>query len=335
MKSRLIILWLCSLAPAMATDLTAAGATFPYPIYEKWFDSFRAHNPQIRIRYQAVGSEEGIRRLSNGSVDFAASDVPLTDQQIAGFSGGVLHFPSVLGAVVPIYNLPSVPRDLRFTPEALAGIFMGRIHKWNDPLLRAANKGLRLPDSEIVVVHRSDGSGTTFVFTDYLSKVTPEWARTVGSGTTVTWPVGVAAERNEGVAERVGRTVNSIGYTEFIYAVENHLAYGSVRNAAGKFIPADLVSIPKAVTGKLADDFRFSITDGAAADAYPIAAFTYWLVPEHIADSSKKEAVAAFLEWMLTSGQRQAGALGYVALPESLVAKERQAIARIRGESER
>jgi phosphate transport system substrate-binding protein len=335
MKTRLIILWLCCFGSAIAADLTAAGATFPYPIYEKWFDSFSARNPGVHIQYQAVGSEEGIRRLLNGSVDFAASDVPLTDQQIAGFHNGVLHFPSVLGAVVPIYNLSSVPRDLRFTPEALAGIFMGRIRKWNDPVLRAANKGLRLPDSEIVVVHRSDGSGTTFVFTDYLSKISPEWARAVGLGTTVNWPVGVAAERNEGVAELVGRTANSIGYTEFIYAVENHLAYGSVRNAAGKFVQADLVTIPKAAANNVANDFRISITNAAAPDAYPIATFTYWLVPAQVADSSKKEAIAAFLEWMLASGQRQAGALGFVALPESLVAKERQAIANIHTESAR
>ncbi len=330
MKLRLTIVWWCSLAPAVAASLTAAGATFPYPIYAKWFDSFSAHNPAVKIEYQAVGSGDGIRKLREGAVDFAASDMPLTDKQLGEFSGGVLHFPSVLGGVVPVYNLPAVARDLRFTPEVLAAIFLGRMHKWNDPALRAANRGVRLPDSEIVVVHRSDGSGTTFVWTDYLSKVSPEWRQAVGSGATVNWPTGLGVERNEGMAERVGQTPNSIGYAEFIYAVENRLAYGSVRNAAGKFVQADLVSVPKAVPAHdIPEDFRVSITNAAGPDAYPIAAFTYWLVPARIADPAKKQAVAEFLEWMLTSGQRQAGALGYVALPEAVAARERQAIAKI------
>jgi len=330
MKMRFMIVLLCSLAPAMAADLSVAGATFPYPIYRKWFDSFAAHSPDIRIHYQAVGSEEGIRRLRDGSADFAASDVPLTDPQVAAFHEGVLHFPSVLGAVVPIYNLPSVARDLRFAPEILAAIFLGRIRRWNDPALRAANKSLRLPDSEIVVVHRSDGSGTTFVWTDYLSKVSSEWNRQVGSGTKVAWPIGVGAERNEGVAELVGQTPNAIGYTEFTYAVEHHLAFGAIRNPAGKFVQADLASIPRAAAHYLGDDFRVSISNAAGADAYPIAAFTYWLVPARIADPEKRQAIARFLEWMLASGQRQAGALGYVALPEAVVARERQAIASLR-----
>jgi phosphate transport system substrate-binding protein len=330
MKLYPAIAWMGMAAPAIAANLTAAGATFPFPIYAKWFESFSARNPAVRIDYQAVGSGDGIRRLREGAVDFAASDMPLTDEQIAGFSGGVLHFPSVLGAVVPVYNLPPVARDLRFTPEALAGIFMGRIHKWNDPLLRAANRGVRLPDTELVVVHRSDGSGTTFVWTDYLSKVSSEWRRAVGSGATVNWPTGVGAEQNEGVAERIQKTPNSIGYAEFIYAVENRLAYGSVRNAAGKFVQADLTSVPKAApNGDLPEDFRVSITNAAAGDAYPVAAFTYWLVPARIADPAKKQAVAEFLEWMLTSGQRQAGALGYVALPAAVAARERRAIAKI------
>jgi phosphate transport system substrate-binding protein len=331
MKMRLTIALLCACAPAAAASLRAAGATFPFPIYAKWFDSFSARNPAVKIEYQAVGSGDGIRRLAEGSVDFAASDMPLTGAQIAAFPGGVLHFPSVLGAVVPIYNLPSVARDLRFTPDALAGIFLGRIHKWNDPALRAVNRGIRLPDSEIVVVHRSDGSGTTFVWTDYLSKVSPEWRAAAGTGATVSWPTGVGAEHNEGVAERVSQTPNSIGYAEFIYAVQNRLAYGSVRNAAGKFVQADLVSIQKAVPARdIPEDFRVSITDAAAPDAYPIASFTYWLVPARIADPAKKQAITGFLEWMLTSGQRQAGALGYVALPDAVVARERQAIAKIR-----
>ncbi len=209
MKKRLAVAWLCALTPVIGADLTAAGATFPLPIYAKWFDSFSARWPSVRIQYQAVGSEEGIRQLRAGTADFAASDIPLTDQQIARFSGGVLHFPSVLGAVVPIYNLPSVARDLRFTPDTLAAIFLGRIRKWNDPALRAVNRGVRLPDTEIVVVHRADGSGTTFVWTDYLSKVSEAWRRMVGAGAAVPWPTGVGAERNEGMADLVSRTSGS------------------------------------------------------------------------------------------------------------------------------
>ncbi len=327
---RLVIAFLLSLAPALPASLAAAGATFPLPIYEKWFASFATRDPAVRIEYQPTGSEEGIRRLTEGSVDFAASDAPLTDEQIAKFPAGVLHFPSVLGAVVPIYNLPSIARDLRFTPETLAAIFLGRIHRWNDPLLRAANRGLRLPDSEIAVVHRSDGSGTTFVWTDYLSKVSPEWQHAVGSGATVNWPAGAGAEHNEGVARRVRATPFSIGYAEFIYAVQNHLAYGLVRNAAGKFVEATLASVPQAVPARdIPDDFRVSITNPPAAGAYPIASFTYWLVPARIPDPARKQAITDFLEWMLTSGQRQAGALGYVALPDAVVARERASIAKI------
>ncbi len=330
MKKRLAIAWLCALTPVIGADLTAAGATFPLPIYAKWFDSFFARRPSVRIQYQAVGSEEGIRQLRAGTVDFAASDIPLTDRQIAAFSGGVLHFPSVLGAVVPIYNLPSVARDLRFTPDTLAAIFLGRIHKWNDPALRAVNRGVRLPDTEIVVVHRADGSGTTFVWTDYLSKVSADWRRIVGSGVAVAWPTGVGAERNEGMADQVSRTSGSIGYAEFIYAVQHRLAYGLVRNAAGKFVQANLETVPKAVPATdVPEDFRVSITNAADPDAYPVATFTYWLVPARIADPAKRQAITGFLAWMLTSGQRQAGALGYVALPESVVARARQAIAKI------
>jgi phosphate transport system substrate-binding protein len=233
--------------------------------------------------------------------------------------------------VVPIYNLPSVARDLRFTPEALAGIFLGRIHRWNDPVLRAANRGMRLPDSEIVVVHRADGSGTTYVWTDYLAKVSPDWRRMVGSGTSVIWPAGVSAELNEGMAQRVGRTPNAIGYVEFIFAVQNRLSYGLVRNAAGKFVQADLVTIPKAVPAHgIPDDLRVSITNAADPDAYPIAAFTYFLIPVRISIPDKKQAIIAFLDRMLTSGQRQSASVGYAALPDIVIARERQVLDKIR-----
>jgi phosphate transport system substrate-binding protein len=319
------------LPPAAAQELWAAGATFPFPIYAKWFDSFSARHPGIAIHYQPVGSETGIQRLKDGAVDFAASDMPLSDQQIAQFSEGVLHFPSVLGGVVPIYNLPSVPRDLRFTPETLAGIFLGRIRRWNDPALRTPNRGVRLPDSEIVVVHRSDGSGTSYVWTDYLAKVNPEWRRIVGSGSSVNWPAGVGAEFNEGVVKRVGGTPNTIGYVEYIFAVQNRLSYGLVRNAAGKFVQADLATIPKAVPAQgIPDDMRVSITNAADPGAYPVAAFSYFLIPAHISSSGKKQAITAFLEWMLTSGQHQSAALGYAPLPDTVIAREREALTKIR-----
>jgi len=337
MKRSLAVAVLCGLLSlylpplAIAQQLSAAGATFPYPVYAKWFDSFSARHPAISIRYQPVGSETGIQRLKDGSVDFAASEMPLTDEQIAQFSAGVLHFPSVLGGVVPIYNLPSVARDLRFTPEALAGIFLGRIRRWNDPVLRAANRGMRLPDSEIVVVHRADGSGTSYVWTDYLAKVSPDWRRMVGSGTSVNWPAGVSAEFNEGVAQRVGGTPNAIGYVEFIFALRNRLSYGLVRNAAGKFVQADLVTIAKSVPSHdIPDDLRVSITNAADPDAYPIVAFTYFLIPARISSPDKKQAIIAFLEWMLTYGQHQSAALGYAALPDTVIAREREVLAQIR-----
>jgi len=324
-----LVLW-CAPMPAHAAELKAAGATFPYPIYAKWFEAFSVRHAEVKIQYQALGSEAGIRMLREGAVDFAASDMALSDRQLAEFNGAVRHFPSVLGAVVPIYNLPSIARDLQFTPEALAQIFLGRIRKWNDPALRAANRGLQMPDREIAVVHRGDGSGTTYVWTDYLAKVSPEWRASAGSGTRVAWPAGASAEGNEGVVKKVAETPGSIGYVEYIYAVENRLAYGAVRNQAGRYVQANLESIAKAVPADLPADLRVSITNAPDAGAYPIAAFTYLLVPARIEDPAKRQAVRDFLEWMLMSGQRQAAALGYVALPKSVVSKERRVLEDIR-----
>ena len=309
--------------------LRGAGATFPAPIYQKWIESFQAGVPGLRITYESVGSEEGIRRLRRGDIDFAASDI-LPDKNIQD-QVGIETLPAVVGAVVPAYNIQGLARDLRFTPELLAGIFLGRITRWNDPRVKEVNRGVNLPAADIVIVHRSDGSGTTYVLSDYLSKTSPAWRDAVGTGSALQWPVGQAAKGNEGVADALTRTPYSLGYLEFIYALRNDLSYGAVKNAAGKFVRPDIDSIAAAArTSTPEEHFRFSIEDASGRDAYPIASFTWLLVPTKIADTAKRERLAAFLDWALSSGQRQAGALGYVALPNELAAQERSAVARLR-----
>jgi phosphate transport system substrate-binding protein len=308
-------------------NLSAAGATFPAPLYQKWFESFAEGHAGAHVAYSAVGSEEGIRLLTDSKVDFAASDVPLSDEAASALKGGVLHFATVLGAVVPIYNLKGLDRPLDFTPEILAGIYLGKIRKWNDAAIRAANHGAPLPDSDIVVVHRSDGSGTTFVWTDYLSKVSADWKAGVGAGSTVHWAVGEGAERNEGVAQKVQTTPNSMGYVELVYALRNQLSYGAVRNKAGRFVQADLESVTEAgnEAAGMAGDFRVSITNAAGRDAYPIASFTWWLMPKD-AGGEKRAAEAELLQWMLTSGQKDCSALGYAPLPRGVASRELQAV---------
>ncbi len=258
--------------------LTAAGATFPAPVYQKWFTSFTEKDENIRIRYDAVGSQEGIQKFSKGEVDFAATDMPLSDEKLAQIGRKAFHFATVLGAVVPVYNVSGLREDLRFTPEILAGIYLGKITKWNDPQIRSVNHGAPLPDAEIAVFHRSDGSGTTFAWTDYLSKVSPQWRSAVGADVTVHWPVGNGAERNEGIAQGVQETPNSIGYVEFIFAIQHKLSFGLVRNAAGRFIQADLPSLTAAAVGTpaMGSDFRISITNAVGKDSYPIATFTWF-----------------------------------------------------------
>ncbi len=311
-------------------SLNGAGATFPYPIYSKWFDQYQKRQPDIQINYQSIGSGGGIRQLLAGTVDFGASDGPMTDEQLAQANVPVLHFPTVLGAVVPTYNLPGITGSVRFTPQALAGIFLGTITKWNDRALAGANPELPLPAADIVVVHRSDGSGTSYVFTDYLSKVSPQWQKTVGRHTAVKWPVGLGGKGNEGVAGLVQQTPNSIGYVELIYAVQNKLAYGPVQNAAGTFVRADLASVTAAAASTpMPADFRVSITNANSANAYPIASFTWLLIPARIPDGAKQQALVGFLRWMLTDGQRHAEALSYAPLPAEVVKTEEQAIARI------
>ena len=316
--------------PATAkTMLHGAGATFPAPLYQEWSESFQQGHPGLHISYDAIGSDAGIERLVEGNTDFAASDAPLSDQRMSQLHARFLHFASVLGAVVPIYNLAGLHADLRFTPEALAGIYLGKIRKWNDPMIRASNRGAELPDSGIVVVHRSDGSGTSFVWTDYLSKISPEWKAAVGSDLQIKWPTGVGAERNEGVAAMVQRTPNSIGYVELIYAIQHHLSFGAVRNAAGQFIQADLISLTAAAAstaGKRSSDFRTSITDAPGKAAYPIASFTWLLFPAQMDQTGKKTALVELLEWALTSGQKQCSVLGYAPLPREIVNQELQAL---------
>jgi phosphate transport system substrate-binding protein len=311
-------------------SLTGAGGTFPAPIYQKWFEAFERTRPNIRVSYAAVGSEEGVRRIRQGDVNFGASDMPLSDEQLRNAQGRLVQFATVLGAVVPIYNVKGAPDGLNFTPEVLAGIFLGKIHSWNAPEIRAINKHVKLPDQEIVVVHRSDGSGTTYAWTDYLSKVSEPWKSAVGSGMTVSWPVGVGAERNEGVAETVGKTPNSIGYVEFIYALQHELSFGAVRNATGEYVKADLDSVTaaaKAVAAQKGGLLPTSITNARGKHTYPIATFTWVLIPSRSTDSNKQQALRDLLTWMLTSGQKQCQSLGYAPLPEDLAAQQLHALA--------
>jgi phosphate transport system substrate-binding protein len=308
--------------------INGAGATFPYPIYSKWFDEFHKKHPEAEINYQSIGSGGGIRQVLEGTVDFGASDGPMTDEQLGQAKIPILHLPTVLGAVVATYNLPGVEK-LKLTPETLAGIFLGRITAWNDPALAKENPTAKLPAVPIVPVHRSDGSGTSFVFTDYLSKVSPEWEKTVGRGTSVNWPVGIGGKGNEGVTGLVKQTPNAIGYVELVYALQNGLPYADVRNRAGRYVPPSLASVTAAAAAaaaKMPEDFRVSITDPASPDAYPISSFTWLLVPKRIADKTKGEIIKQFLGWMLSDGQAMTTPLNYAPLPPAVIDMERRAI---------
>lgn len=302
-----------------------AGATFPAPLYQRWFESIEQQRPNQQITYDAVGSEAGIRLLFDGQVDFAASDVPLSDARMAQSGTHFEHFASVLGAVVPIYNLAGMARPLNFTPEVLAEIYLGKIKRWNHPRIRAANRGVTLPDREIVVVHRSDGSGTTFVWSDFLSKVSPEWKSSVGTGSELKWPVGTGAEHNEGVALRVRRTPNAIGYVEMVFALQHELSFGAVENPAGEFVRADLSSVQAAAStaaASMTTDFRVSITNAPGAAAYPIASFTWLLLPDNPQDPARRAALHQLVQWILTFGQKQCSELGYAPLPPEVLRRE-------------
>ena len=319
-------------AAVAQTNLNGAGATFPYPIYSKWFNEFQKVHGGVQINYQSIGSGGGIRQLQAGTVDFGASDMPLNDDQLKEMGKPIIQFPTVLGSVVPAYNVTGVSGEIKFTPEALAGIYLGKITKWNDKALASANPGLKLPDQDIVVVHRSDGSGTTFVWTDYLSKVSPQWKSTVGSNTSVKWPVGLGGKGNEGVAGVVQQQPGALGYVELIYALQNNIAFGTVKNAAGNFVKASLESTTAAAASvkDMPADFRVSITNAGGKNTYPIASFTYLLVPTQWQDQTKKTAMVNFLTWMLNNGEPMVTQLNYAPLPKQVAEMERAKIKEIR-----
>ena len=332
---KIVLLLVCVLLamPVVGqTTLTAAGATFPYPIYSKWFSEYHKLHQEVEINYQSIGSGGGIRQVTAGTVDFGASDMPMTNKQLQDAKTKILNIPTVLGADVPAYNLPGVNAELKFTPETLAGIFLGKITKWNDKALAAANPGVNLPDRDIIVVHRSDGSGTTFIWTDYLSKVSSDWKSQVGADTSVRWPVGMGGKGNEGVAGFVRQLPGSIGYVELIYAVQNHIAYGSVQNSAGTFVKASLESVTAAAGSvpNMPNDFRVSITNPPGKDAYPISSFTWLLIPAQAKDAAKGKIVADFLNWMATDGQKMTKELAYAPLPDNVDAKVKEAIKQVK-----
>jgi phosphate transport system substrate-binding protein len=313
--------------------INGAGATFPNPLYSKWFDEYHKNSANIQFNYLSVGSGAGIKQVTDGTVDFGATDGPMNDEQIKAYSdkhgSGILHFPSVLGAVVPTYNVPGATGTLNFTPEALAGIFLGKITKWNDPAIAGANKSVNLPANDIVVVHRSDGSGTSYIWTDYLSKVSDEWKSKVSKGTSVNWPVGLGGKGNEGVTGLIKQTPNSMGYVELIYAAQNNVPYGAVKNSAGGFIKADLPSVSAAAASfakEIPDDFRVSITNAPGKTSYPISSFTWLLIPQKFQDGAKRDAIKGFLKWMLEKGQDYAEPLSYAKLPKEVVEREKKAI---------
>jgi phosphate transport system substrate-binding protein len=333
---KIVLLLVCVLLalPVLGqTTLNGAGATFPNPMYSKWFSEYHKIHSDVQVNYQPIGSGGGIRQVTAGTVDFGASDMPMTDKQLQDAKAlNILNIPTVLGAVVPAYNIPGVSGEVKFTPDALAGIFLGKISKWNDKAITSANPGVNFPDKEIIVVHRSDGSGTTFIWTDYLSKISPEWKGQVGSDTSVKWPVGLGQKGNEGVAGSLRQMSGAIGYVELIYAVQNNIPYGSVRNAAGAFVKASLEGVTAAAASapKMPADFRVSITNAPGKDAYPISSFTWLLIPAQSKDAAKGKILADFLNWMVTDGQKMTTALAYAPLPDNVAAKVKDAIKQVK-----
>jgi phosphate transport system substrate-binding protein len=318
---------------AQIVQINGAGATFPYPIYSKWFSEYNRIHPNIQINYQSIGSGGGIRQLTAGTVFFGATDGPMTNDQIYAAGRPVIHLPMVLGGDVPVYNIPGVSAELRFTGPLLADIFLGKITKWNDAAIRNINHGVNLPDTDITVVHRSDGSGTTYIWVDYLSKVSAEWRQKVGVATSVNWPVGVGGKGNEGVAGLVKQSPGSIGYVELIYAIQNKISYGGVRNAAGEFVRASTETVSNAAAQaakSMPKDFRVSITNAPGHDVYPISSFTWLLLDERPGDRQRASIMKDFVRWALTDGQKFAAPLGYAPLPEPVVALEMEALQRIR-----
>jgi phosphate transport system substrate-binding protein len=301
-------------------------------MYSKWFSEYNKLHSDIQFNYQSIGSGGGIRQVLAGTVDFGATDGPMTDEQLSQAKSKILHIPTVLGAVVPTYNIPGVTEELKFTPELLANIFLGKITSWNDTALTKANPGVNLPNQPIIVIHRSDGSGTTYIWTDYLSKASTDWKNQVGKGTSVKWPVGLGGKGNEGVAGMIRQMQGSIGYVELVYAVNNHIAYGSVKNAAGQFVKASLDSVTAAAAAvkSMPADFRVSITNAPGKDAYPISSFTWLLIPTPSKDAAKGKIIADFLNWMVADGQKMTADLSYAPLPESVVAKVKETIKQVK-----
>ena len=312
-------LFALALSAVQAQKLTGAGATFPEPIYSKWFSEYSAAHPGVTINYQAIGSGGGVRQMTAGLVDFGASDMPVTDEQLAGSKTKLTHIPTVMGAVVPSFNVPGV-NDLKFSPDVLADIYLGKIVNWNDPRIAKDNAGVSLPNLKIIVVHRSDGSGTSYIFTDYLSKVSNDWANGPGRGASPSWPMGVGGKGNPGVAGLVRQLPGAIGYVELLYALENHISYGEIRNAAGNWVKASIDGVTAAAASikQMPSDYRVSITNAPGKDAYPISSFTYLLVPLKFPDAEKGKVIKDLLSWMITSGEAEAAGLSYAPLPKSV-----------------
>jgi len=320
-------------AAAQSVQINGAGATFPYPIYSKWFSEYNKLHPEAEINYQSIGSGGGIRQLTNQTVFFGASDGPMTPEQLQAAPGSILHLPTVLGGVVPVYNIPGVEGELKFTGPLLADIFLGKVTKWNDPAIGKLNPGTTLPAAEIAVVHRSDGSGTTYIWVDYLAKISPEWKKKVGVATSVNWPLGVGGKGNEGVAGLVKQTPGSIGYVELIYALQNKIDLGSVQNMDGEFMKASVESVTAAAAAaatQMPKDFRVSITNAPGKGVYPISSFTWFLFYESPKDKQRARIMVDFTKWALTEGQKYASELGYAPLPESVVRLEMEALKKIR-----
>lgn len=334
----LVVLTLCagctkksSESASAKTELTGAGSTFIYPMMSKWAAEYQKVHPDFSANYQSIGSGGGIRQISEGTVDFGATDGPMSDELLAASKNGkLLHIPIAMGADVVAYNIPGVSTELRFTPAVLAGIFLGKITKWNDPQIAQPNPGVKFPDISIVVVHRSDGSGTTYIWTDYLSKVSPEWKSKVGTSTSVGWPVGLGAKGNEGVAGQVLQTPGGIGYVELIYAEHNHMPFGSVQNAGGNFIKASPESVSAAAaSAEIPEDFRYSITNAPGKDAYPISGTTWLLIPLRSPNASRGKVVVSFADWILGDGQELAPKLDYAKIPANIATRARQALLQV------
>jgi phosphate transport system substrate-binding protein len=322
-----------AIVAGQSQQISGAGATFPFPIYSKWFSEYNKIHPNIEINYQSIGSGGGIKQLTSQTVFFGASDGPMTNDQLATAPGRILHFPTVLGGVVPVYNIEGVSAELKFTGPVLADIYLGRITKWNDPAIVKLNPGLNLPGADITVVHRSDGSGTTYIFADYLAKVSPEWKKRVGVSTAVNWPVGLGGKGNEGVSGLVKQSPGAIGYVELIYALQNKISYGSVQNMAGRFLRASVEGVTAAAAAAanaMPADFRVSITNAPGDDAYPISSFTWLLFYENPKDKASAKTMVDFMNWALTDGQKFCEGLGYAPLPDNVVKLEKDALKKIR-----